>query len=173
MRQSPLQYDKVLFLLERSEFTRSLARRRVTVFDYPDGRLEIRYCGRALRYVTFDKLPHGLRPTPVTDRKELDEVLGRMKADQARRDAEGSAFAAQSREPGVTAGHDEAAQVAAAPHASIGGAAGPSPPSSDFAGERLAAALDFVHARQMAQPVKRSASSPVRRGQANHMFGTK
>jgi hypothetical protein len=168
-----LQYDKVLFLLERSEFTRSLARRRVTVFDYPDGRLEIRYCGRALRYVTFDKLPHGLRPTPVADRKELDEVLGRVKADQARRDAEGSALAAQPREPGVTAGHDEAAQVAAAPHASIGGAAGPSPPSSDFAGERLAAALDFVHARQMAQPVKRSASSPVRRGQANHMFGTK
>ncbi len=37
-----LQYDKNLFILEPNEVTRSLARKRVTVLDYPDGRLAIR-----------------------------------------------------------------------------------------------------------------------------------
>ena len=34
-----LQYDKVLFILEPTEIARSLTRKRVTVVDYPDGRL--------------------------------------------------------------------------------------------------------------------------------------
>ena len=34
-----LQYDQVLFILEPNEVTRPLARKRVMVFDYPDGRL--------------------------------------------------------------------------------------------------------------------------------------
>jgi hypothetical protein len=48
-----LQYDKVMFLLERNEVTRPLARKRVTVYDYPDGRVVIRHEGRgtALAYV--------------------------------------------------------------------------------------------------------------------------
>src|SRR5260221_11359942 len=50
-----LQYDKVLFLLEPNEITRELRRKRVTVVDYPDGRLAIRYRGRDLPYTTFDK----------------------------------------------------------------------------------------------------------------------
>jgi hypothetical protein len=40
-----LQYDKVLFLLEPNQITRELRRQRVTVVDYPDGRLAIRYRG--------------------------------------------------------------------------------------------------------------------------------
>jgi hypothetical protein len=40
-----LQYDKVVFLIEPNEFTRELRRKRVTVVDYPDGRLAIRYRG--------------------------------------------------------------------------------------------------------------------------------
>jgi hypothetical protein len=42
-----LQYDKVVFLLEPNEITRELRRKRVTVVDYPDGRLAIRYRGLA------------------------------------------------------------------------------------------------------------------------------
>ncbi len=34
-----LQYDQVLFILEPAGIARSLARKRVTVIDYPDGRL--------------------------------------------------------------------------------------------------------------------------------------
>src|SRR6266851_2983777 len=40
-----LQYDQVLFILEPNGIARSLARKRVTVIDYPDGRLAIRYDG--------------------------------------------------------------------------------------------------------------------------------
>jgi len=43
-----LQHEKVLFLLRPSELTRSLARKRVTVHDFPDGRFEIRHEGQAL-----------------------------------------------------------------------------------------------------------------------------
>jgi hypothetical protein len=38
-----LQYDQVLFILEPTKIARSLARKRVTVIDYPDGRLAIRH----------------------------------------------------------------------------------------------------------------------------------
>jgi len=37
-----LQYDKALFMLEPNELTRPLARPRVTIADYPDGRIDIR-----------------------------------------------------------------------------------------------------------------------------------
>ena len=42
-----LQYDRMLFILEPTPIARSLARKRVTVIDYPDGRLAIRYNGVA------------------------------------------------------------------------------------------------------------------------------
>jgi transposase len=165
-----LQYDKVLFLLEPSEFARSLARRRVTIFDYPDGRLEIRHCGRALPYITIDKLPHVPRPTSVVDRKELDEVLGEARAEQAQRDAEAAVPAGPAK---AVAGNCEAAlpPTDERQHAAQARVV-PRLPKSVFAEERLAAALAFVHDQHVKQPVKRSASAPVRTGQANHIFGT-
>ncbi len=45
-----LQYDQVLFILEPTGIARSLARKRVTVIDYPDGRLALRYKGVDLPY---------------------------------------------------------------------------------------------------------------------------
>lgn len=50
-----LQYDQVVFMLEPSAITRPLARKRVSVIDYPDGRLAIRHNGLDLPYRTFDK----------------------------------------------------------------------------------------------------------------------
>jgi transposase len=168
-----LQYDKVLFLLEPSAFARSLARRRVTVFDYPDGRLEIRYCGRALPYITFDKLPHVPRPTPVAERKELDEALGTAKAAQARRDAGEGSAAPGPAGPNRAEGRREAARPSAAErHHAAQARVVPRLPKSAFADERLGAALAFVHDQHVKRPVKRSASAPSRSGQANHMFGT-
>lgn len=32
-----------MFLLEPNDLTRGLARKRVTIYDFPDGRVEIRY----------------------------------------------------------------------------------------------------------------------------------
>src|SRR5882762_279832 len=51
-----LQYDKVLFILEPSDQARAAIGKRVTVVDYPDGRLAIRYKGVELAYRTFDKI---------------------------------------------------------------------------------------------------------------------
>jgi hypothetical protein len=50
-----LQYDQVMFILEPNEITRSLARKRVMVIDYPNGRLTIRHNGVDLPYRAFDK----------------------------------------------------------------------------------------------------------------------
>jgi hypothetical protein len=51
-----LQYDKVIFILEPSEQAKAAIGKRVTVVDYPDGRLSIRYNGVELAYRTFDKI---------------------------------------------------------------------------------------------------------------------
>lgn len=171
-RSLTLQYNKVLFLLEASEFACSVARRRVTVFDYPDGRLEIRYAGRALPYSALDKLPHEPRPIPVVGRKELDEALGEAKAAQARREVEARGSAPASAGPTASEDCGEAAPPSAEPHQTSPTLAVPRLPKSDFAGERLAAALAFVREQHVKRPVKRSNSAPVRTGQANHMFGT-
>lgn len=51
-----VQYDRVLFILEPSDVTRALARKKVEVFDYPDGHIEIRHQGLPLPYRTFDRI---------------------------------------------------------------------------------------------------------------------
>jgi hypothetical protein len=40
-----LQYDKVLYLVDTIRENQRLAGKRVTVIDYPDGRIKIRYDG--------------------------------------------------------------------------------------------------------------------------------
>src|ERR1700738_2516830 len=79
-----LQYDKVLFLLEPNEITRELRRKRVTVIDYPDGRLAIRYRGRDLPYTTFDKLRQGSEAR-VGQNKPLGAVLSHIRQRQIER----------------------------------------------------------------------------------------
>jgi len=65
-----LQYDQVLFILEPTGIARSLARKRVTVLDYPDGRLAIRYHGVDLPYRTFDKRPQ-VNQAAIVENKRL------------------------------------------------------------------------------------------------------
>jgi hypothetical protein len=57
-----LQYDKVMFILEPSEQAKAAIGNRVTVIDYPDGRLVIRYRAVELAYRTFDKIRQVRRP---------------------------------------------------------------------------------------------------------------
>ena len=79
-----VQYDKVLFLLEPNELTRSLARQRVTIIDYPDGRIAIRHKGRDLPYRTFDKLQK-VNQAAIVENKRLGEVLAYIAARQEQR----------------------------------------------------------------------------------------
>lgn len=51
-----LRYDKVLFILDPTDLAKRLAGKKVVVYDYPDGGLEIVHEGTALSYRTFDKL---------------------------------------------------------------------------------------------------------------------
>jgi len=51
-----LQYDKVMFILEPTEAAQAAIGKRVTVYDYPDGRLVIRHDGTDLPY--RPPLPH-------------------------------------------------------------------------------------------------------------------
>src|SRR3954469_11915490 len=76
-----LHYNKVLFLLEPSEVARSLARKRVTVHAFPDGRLAIRHKGRDLPYRTFDKL-RKVDQAAVGDNNRLGAVLAHIRERQ-------------------------------------------------------------------------------------------
>ena len=69
-----LHYNKVLLLLEPSRISRAAARQRVTVYDYPDGRLAIRWKGVDLPYRAFDKLQTVDQAT-ITDHKRLSAAL--------------------------------------------------------------------------------------------------
>ena len=79
-----LQYDKVVFLLEPNEITRELRRNRVTVVDYPDGRLAIRYRGLDLPYTTFDKLRQ-VSQASIVENKHLGTVLSYIRERQIER----------------------------------------------------------------------------------------
>jgi hypothetical protein len=61
-RALTLQYDKVMFILEPSEQAKAAIGKRVTVVDYPDSRLAIRYRGVELAYRTSTKFARSRRP---------------------------------------------------------------------------------------------------------------
>jgi hypothetical protein len=79
-----LQYDKVGFLLEPNEITRELRRKRVTVVDYPHGRLAIRYRRLDLPYASFDKLRQ-VSQASIVENKHLGAVLSHIRERQIER----------------------------------------------------------------------------------------
>jgi hypothetical protein len=79
-----LQYDKVIFILEPNEQAKAAIGKRVTVVDYPDGRLSIRYNGVELAYRTFDKIRH-VDQGAIADNKRLGPVLAMIRDEQLRR----------------------------------------------------------------------------------------
>jgi hypothetical protein len=83
-RALTLQYDKVLFILEPSGQATAAIGKRVTVIDYPDGRLAIRYKGVDLAYRTFDKLRQ-VDQGAIADNKQLGAVLALIRDQQLRR----------------------------------------------------------------------------------------
>lgn len=80
-----LRYDKVLFILKPSDLAISLARKRVTVCDYPDGRLEIQHNGVNLPYRTFDKL-RSVNRAAIVENKRLGPMLEMIAAMQKERE---------------------------------------------------------------------------------------
>ena len=86
-RALTLQYDKVIFILEPTDQANAAIGKRVTVIDYPDGRLSIRHNGIGLAYRTFDKLRQ-VDQGAVADNKRLGPILAMIRDEQLRRGPE-------------------------------------------------------------------------------------
>jgi transposase len=80
-----LHYERKLYLLEDTPANRRLISKYVEVFQYPDGRVEIRVAGRALPYSTYDKLG-AVDQGAIVENKRLGSVLRVVQAVQAHRD---------------------------------------------------------------------------------------
>jgi hypothetical protein len=88
-----LQYDKVMFILEPSEQAKpapgseqgAAIGKRVTVVDYPDGRVAIRYRGAELAYRTFDKIRQ-VSQAAIVENKQLGAALAFIREEQLRRE---------------------------------------------------------------------------------------
>jgi hypothetical protein len=76
-----LQYDKVLYLIEDSLDNRSLARHKVTVFDYFDGTIKIKFNHQELAYRIFDKIQK-VTQGEIVSNKRLGAVLNFIKEKQ-------------------------------------------------------------------------------------------
>jgi len=80
-----VQYDRVIYLLEDTVANRKLIHRYIEVWEYPDGRIEIRADGASLPYVPYDRLAQ-IDQGAVIDHKRLSHALQVAQALQAQRD---------------------------------------------------------------------------------------
>ncbi|WP_042260455.1 ISNCY family transposase [Paraburkholderia heleia] len=77
--------DRVLWLLKDTPATRRLIGRYIEVWEYPDGRIELRAGGTALPCVPYDKLSE-IDQGAVIEHKRLGHALAVAQALQAQRD---------------------------------------------------------------------------------------
>jgi hypothetical protein len=80
-----LQHDRVRYLLPDMPDTRKLIHRYIEVFEYPDGRIELRTDGSSLAYERFDKLPF-IDAGAIVENKRLRHALRVAQLMQAQRD---------------------------------------------------------------------------------------
>jgi hypothetical protein len=81
-RNLTLHYDRMMLMLDSTPFARSLARKKVEVVNYPDGRFAIRYNGTALPFRMFDKI-QTVEAGAIVENKRLGAVLALVKEQQA------------------------------------------------------------------------------------------
>lgn len=80
-----LHYERKLYLLADTPAHRRFAGKYVEVYQYPDGRIEIRAAGESLPYSVYDKLGT-IDQGEVVENKRLGSVLRVAQLVQARRD---------------------------------------------------------------------------------------
>jgi hypothetical protein len=106
-----VRYDRVLYLLEDTLANRKLIGRYLEVWEYPDGRIELRVDGQALPYREYDKLAE-VDQGAIVEHKRLSHALQVAQALQAQRDNRrigkapsrthlGAAVRTQQRSPGT------------------------------------------------------------------------
>src|SRR3954468_6261768 len=80
-QQLVVHYNRMKFTLHPSEITARLVRQEVEIYDFPDGRLEIRWKGLPLAYGVLDKLQR-VSHAAIVENKRLGEVLAWIKERQ-------------------------------------------------------------------------------------------
>ncbi len=76
-----VQYDRIVYLLEANDVTCELRRKKVTILDYPDGSIDIRYQGLSLPYSTFDKVRQ-VKQAEIVSNKRIGAALSLIKENQ-------------------------------------------------------------------------------------------
>ncbi len=86
-----LHYERRLYVLRDTAANRRLIGKYVDVFQYPDGRIEIRVAGQALHYSLYGTSgrpdPEVLKQGTVVENKRLSHALQVLRENQARREA--------------------------------------------------------------------------------------
>lgn len=81
-----VQYDKTMFLLADTPEMRRLIGRYIEVYEYPDGRIEIRADGAALPFVPYNRLAV-VDQGAIVENKRLGHVLQIAQLMQDQRDS--------------------------------------------------------------------------------------
>ena len=69
-----IQYDKVMYIIEPTPEAKEAIGKKVTVIDYPDGRLVVRYQGVSHAYRTFDKI-RAVQQADIIENNRLGPLL--------------------------------------------------------------------------------------------------
>jgi len=80
-RQLVVNYNRMKFMLRPDKTSAALAGKLVDIYDFPDGRLEIRWKGLPLPYSAFDQLQR-VSHAAIIENKRLGEVLAWIKQQQ-------------------------------------------------------------------------------------------
>jgi transposase len=81
-----LHYERKLYLLADTAANRRLIGKYIEIFQYPDGRVEIRVAGQSLPYSLYDKLG-AVDQGAIVENKRLGSVLRVVQEVQAQRDS--------------------------------------------------------------------------------------
>lgn len=79
--QLTMSYDRKQIILERNEISEGLGGKYVDLYEFPDGRLEVRSKGHSLPYRLFSK-DQRVSHTAVVENKRLSHALTIIKAQQ-------------------------------------------------------------------------------------------
>ncbi|GAM01848.1 ISNCY family transposase [Sphingomonas parapaucimobilis] len=77
-----LHYNKAMFILEPTPLARTLARKRVHVCEFPDGRIEVRHGEVVLPYRVYDKMQR-VNQAEIVENKRLGAALAMAQALQS------------------------------------------------------------------------------------------
>jgi hypothetical protein len=80
-RQLVVNYNRMKFMLRPDKTPAAVAGKLVDIYDFPDGRLEIRWKGLPLPYSAFDQLQR-VSHAAIIENKRLGEVLAWIKQQQ-------------------------------------------------------------------------------------------